>query len=102
MRMLVFFDLPVKTKKERRIANAFRKFLITDGYHMIQFSIYGRVCNGFDAVKKHKQRLRLNVPPDGSVRLLVLTEKQYESVEILVGKLTPHDTPFAFEQLTLF
>nr|WP_242945300.1 CRISPR-associated endonuclease Cas2 [Alkalibacter saccharofermentans] len=42
--MLVFFDLPVTKKKERKAATAFRNFLLKDGYHMIQFSIYGRVC----------------------------------------------------------
>ena len=43
MRILVFFDLPVKTKKERREAARFRNFLLTDGYHMIQYSVYARV-----------------------------------------------------------
>ena len=38
MRMIVFFDLPVQTKTERRHATAFRNFLLKDGYHMLQFS----------------------------------------------------------------
>lgn len=54
MRMIVFFDLPVQTKTERRHATAFRNFLLKDGYHMLQFSVYARVCNGNDAVKKHE------------------------------------------------
>lgn len=58
MRMIVFFDLPVQTKTERRHATAFRNFLLKDGYHMLQFSVYARVCNGNDAVKKHESRLR--------------------------------------------
>lgn len=40
MRILVFFDLPVKTKAEKREATKFRKFLINDGYHMLQYSVY--------------------------------------------------------------
>ncbi len=102
MRMLVFFDLPVTSKKERHIATKFRNFLLKDGYHMIQFSVYARVCNGFDAVEKHKTRLRSNVPENGSIRLLVITEKQYQSVEILVGKLSKGDEPVSFEQLSIF
>ena len=47
--MIVFFDLPVQTKTERRHATAFRNFLLKDGYHMLQFSVYARVCNGNDA-----------------------------------------------------
>ena len=102
MRMLVFFDLPVQTKKQRREATAFRNFLIKDGYHMLQYSVYARVCNGNDAVAKHRARLTGQLPANGAVRLLVVTEKQYQSIEILLGPLSPADTPFACEQLTLF
>ena len=102
MRMLVFFDLPVKTKTERRNAARFRSFLLNDGYHMIQFSVYARVCNGMDAVKKHDARLRDNLPDNGSVRLLVITEKQFESIEILIGALSEADESFQCEQLSIF
>ena len=102
MRMLVFFDLPVKTKEQRRIASAFRKFLLNDGYHMIQYSLYARVCNGNDAVKKHESRLQNSLPRNGSVRLLVITEKQYEAVRVLVGERVLEELRPANEQLTFF
>ena len=102
MRMLIFFDLPVKTKDERKIAARFRKFLIEDGYYMVQYSVYARVCNGLKAVEKHRARLYRALPDNGAIRLLVITEKQYESIEILVGKLKEEDTSFAVEQLTIF
>lgn len=101
MRMLVFFDLPVKSKTQQREATKFRNFLLKDGYHMIQFSVYARVCNGTDAVAKHRARLRNSLPENGSIRLLVITEKQYESVEILLGNLTQADETFVYEQLTI-
>ncbi|MGN0483101.1 MAG: CRISPR-associated endonuclease Cas2 [Lachnospiraceae bacterium] len=91
MRMIVFFDLPVTTAKERKAATQFRNFLLKDGYHMVQYSVYSRVCNGVDAVNKHEARLNLHLPDNGSVRLLVLTEKQYESIRILLGERTPDD-----------
>lgn len=102
MRMLVFFDLPVKSKRQRKVAAAFRNFLLKDGYHMVQFSIYARVCNGYDAVETHKSRLYCHLPENGSIRLLVITEKQYQSIEILVGKLNKDDSPAAYEQLSIF
>ena len=102
MRILVFFDLPVKTKNERREATRFRNFLLNDGYHMIQFSVYARVCNGTDAVEKHRARVKRNLPANGSVRMLVITEKQYESIDILLGKLTQADDSFQCEQLSIF
>ncbi len=98
--MLVFFDLPVKTKAQRKAATRFRNFLLKDGYHMVQFSIYARVCNGNDDVKKHEARLGTNVPDNGSVQMLVITEKQYDSIRLFVGKRTKEDFS-NIEQLTL-
>ncbi len=102
MRIMVFFDLPVQTKKQRREATRFRNFLLTDGYHMIQYSVYARVCNGTDAVEKHRRRIKDNLPDNGSIRMLVITEKQYESIDILLGKLTTADDSFQCEQLSIF
>lgn len=102
MRILVFFDLPVKTKAQRQEATRFRNFLIKDGYHMIQYSVYARTCNGTDAVTKHKTRLKRCLPDNGSIRVLVITEKQYESIEILLGNLCEADQEFEIEQLSIF
>lgn len=85
MRMLVFFDLPVGTRADRRAYTQFRRFLLNDGFDMIQFSVYGRVLNGRDAETKHMQRLLDNLPPEGSVRVLTVTEKQFGSMKLLVG-----------------
>ena len=101
MRMIVLFDLPVQTKNQRHDAAAFRHFLLKDGYQMLPFSVYTRVCNGTDAVHKHRQRLQAHLPRNGAVRLLVITEKQYASIEILLGELTQTDQPFADEHLTI-
>lgn len=81
MRILVMFDLPVKTKAERRSATQFRNFLVGDGYHMVQYSVYARVCNGRDSVETHKKRILLALPSKGSVRMLVITEKQYNAID---------------------
>ena len=102
MRILVFFDLPVKTKDERRYATSFRNFLLRDGYHMVQYSLYARVCYGLDSVKTHEKRLNSVLPPSGSVRLLVVTEKQYQSIKILLGKPVPPEQFSPSEQLSFF
>lgn len=101
MRLVVLFDLPVKTKKQRHDATAFRNFLLKDGYYMLQYSVYVRVCNGADAVQKHRARLQGHLPDNGAVRVMVITEKQYESIEILVGNLTMADQAFSSNQLTV-
>ncbi len=102
MRILVFFDLPVKTRAERSSATKFRNFLLSDGYHMVQLSVYARICSGADSIAVHKQRLAAAVPAKGSVRMLTITEKQYSSIEILLGKPTVYDQPQQMEQLMLF
>jgi CRISPR-associated protein Cas2 len=102
MRILVFFDLPVTTKAERRAAAQFRKFLLQDGYHMIQYSVYARVCNGTDSVEAHRRRLKLALPSKGAVRMMSVTEKQFSAIEILVGEPTVYDKPQQYEQLMLF
>jgi len=101
MRILVFFDLPVKTKIERRIYSRFRRFLIADGYDMLQYSVYGRVVNGRDAEQKHLKRLTQHLPPEGSVRALTVTEKQFASMKILVGPITNQEKTVGGAQLLL-
>lgn len=102
MRILVFFDLPVKTASERRAATQFRNFLLKDGYHMVQYSVYTRICNGSDAVEKHETRLKLHLPPKGSIRSLVVTEKQYDSMKILLGESQFCDGEQATSLLNVF
>lgn len=102
MRILVFFDLPVVTAKERKAATKFRNFLVKDGYHMIQWSVYSRICNGTDSIAMHKSRLNQNLPEKGSIRMLTLTEKQYESIEVLLGQKTFDDTSESTELINIF
>lgn len=86
MRLIVLFDLPVKSKPSRKRYQQFHKFLIKDGYTMMQFSVYSRITDGLDGVEKHLNRLRANVPSKGNVRVMTVTEKQYASMIFLVGK----------------
>ncbi|HMN39042.1 MAG TPA: CRISPR-associated endonuclease Cas2 [Hyphomicrobium sp.] len=86
MWLFVFFDLPVGTKPERGEANRFRNFLKNDGYMMIQFSVYARVCRGEEAVEKHIARVTKSLPTKGSVRTLQVTERQYGRMKLLVGE----------------
>jgi CRISPR-associated protein Cas2 len=85
MRIIVFFDLPTNSKFERKCANRFRKFLLNDGYFMLQFSVYCRICKGVDVVDKHITRLKNNLPQKGSIRVLDITDKQFSRIKILVG-----------------
>ena len=49
MRVLVFFDLPVITAENRRAYVKFRKFLLKNGFLMLQESVYCKLAlNGKD------------------------------------------------------
>lgn len=102
MRMLVFFDLPVVTRIERRAYAQFRRFLLNDGFDMIQFSVYGRILSGRDAESKHLNRVIDHLPPAGSVRALTVTEKQYAEMRILVGTPIFQENVVSASQMVLF
>ena len=102
MRIIVFFDLPVVKKSERKIYAQFRRFLLNDGYDMVQYSVYSRLCNGTDMTNKHLKRLEASLPDKGSIRCLTITEKQYEEMKFLVGRPTVKERKVNANQLSLF
>jgi CRISPR-associated protein Cas2 len=83
--LVVAFDLPVGTKAQRKRATDFRKFLIDDGYQMIQFSVYARPCVTFARQQTHLDRLKGNLPPEGSVRAIFVTRSQWERSCVIQG-----------------
>ncbi len=85
MRLILFFDLPMITKDEIRVYNRFRKYLIKNGYLMMQLSVYSKIFNNRDAVTNHVEILKRNVPIEGQIRIMMVTEKQYSNIAILVG-----------------
>ena len=86
MWILVFFDLPTETKKDRQQATKFRTTLLKDGFGMFQFSIYTRYCASKENAQVHIQRVKKNLPPQGKVGILHITEKQFGMMELFFGK----------------
>lgn len=85
MWILVFFDLPVITKKERKIAAKFRKEIMADGFNMFQFSIYVRHCASRENAEVHIKRVKRLLPENGHVGILCITDKQFGMMEIFYG-----------------
>jgi CRISPR-associated protein Cas2 len=101
MWIFVFFDLPVKTKKQRKNANEFRKMLLRDGFHMFQLSVYTRPCFSKENTEVHMRRIQMIVPDAGKVSILSVTDKQFSLIRNLWGDL-PSPPTKAPEQLLLF
>ena len=101
MWVLTMFDLPVDTKKARRAYTDFRKMLLKDGFAKMQFSVYSRHCASEENAAVHVARVERNVPPDGEVRVLTVTDRQFERMRIFLGKVRqqPETGP---PQLSLF
>lgn len=102
MRVIVLFDLPTSSKKYRREATKFRNFILSQGFMMLQYSIYVRVCKGQDIVDKYTNKIIQNLPSSGNVRILQITEKQYGRMQILVGKESETEKKITNNQLLLF
>lgn len=85
MRLIVFFDLPVTTAAERKVYRGFRRFLIKEGYIMLQQSVYSKLVINRTNAELAAARLKKNRPKAGLVQLMTVTEKQYASIENITG-----------------
>ena len=86
MWVLVFFDLPTETKKDRKAYADFRKKLVADGFVMFQFSIYLRHCASAENADMHIKRVQRALPEYGKVGILRITDKQFGDMELFIGK----------------
>lgn len=86
VRVMIMFDLPVETKKQRRTYSKFRKELIRHGFLMMQYSIYVKSCLNKEAAEGNIQLVKRFLPKEGHVRSIIITEKQFEKMKILVGE----------------
>lgn len=87
MWVVVLFDLPVETVAERRAYAQFRKRLLKDGFTMLQYSVYARHSSSEENAQVHINRMQYWVPDDGEVRILTITDKQFERMQIFWGKM---------------
>lgn len=101
MWVLVFFDLPVVTPRERKIAARFRKEIMADGFAMFQFSIYVRHCASAENAEVHIKRVKKLLPELGHVGILCITDKQFGNMEIYYGRKAAPAAPIP-QQLELF
>lgn len=87
MRVLVFFDFPVVTAENRREYTRFRKFLLKNGFLMLQESVYCKLALNGTAEKAIVDNVYKNKPEEGLVQLLSVTEKQYSKMNIIIGNV---------------
>ena len=101
MWVLVLFDLPTETKKDRKNASRFRKQLLDDGFSMFQFSIYMRHCASRENAEVHTKRVKSFLPALGHIAIIKITDKQFGMIELFIGKKET-EKPNMPQQLELF
>lgn len=101
MWVLVFFDLPTETKKDRKIYTDFRNKLLKNGFTMFQFSIYLRHCASRENAEVHIKRVKNLLPEKGNIGIMCITDKQFGNMEIFYGK-KPQEKQTEGQQLELF
>lgn len=80
------FDLPVDSKAARREYTRFVKHLKRDGFTRMQFSVYARHSASKENAAAHIARVKAYLPPDGEVRIVTITDKQFERMNVFWGK----------------
>lgn len=98
MRLFVFFDLPIETAQQRKEYNLFHKYLIKEGYLMMQKSVYVKLVTNDGAAGAAVMRLRKHRPPEGLVQVLKVTEKQFATMEYVTGNRDAYDEVDTMEE----
>jgi CRISPR-associated protein Cas2 len=101
MWLVVLFDLPVGTKKERKAASSFRLKLLDLGFEMSQFSVYLRFCAGKEQADAYEHKIEQSMPASGKVHIMAITDKQYENIRTYRGRKR-EQSPQNLNQFALF
>lgn len=102
MRLFVMFDMPMDTPECRKDYTRFRRFLLKDGFLMMQFSVYTRFCHNISDCEKHIIRIKKNTPQIGDIRILKTTESQYENMIILTeGRVLLDDLELSSDTIVI-
>jgi CRISPR-associated protein Cas2 len=102
MWLFALYDLPVKSRTERRDYQNFHNLLLEEGFSMLQYSVYARYCSSEESSDHLRERLRKSLPQDGQVRLLSITDRQFGRMEIFLGRKKAVSNEKPPPQLLLF
>ncbi len=101
MWLLVMFDLPTETAEDKKSYHDFRESLLSDGFQMIQYSVYLRYCASVENTIVHENRVMNALPPTGNIRCIQFTDRQFEQMKVFFGRESvPTEKPTS--QLSLF
>ena len=86
MWMMVMFDLPTTTKKERKDYTRFRNYLLDNGFDMTQYSVYFRLVSSKERVQRFEKKIANQIPDAGNVQIITITDRQYQDIKAYYGE----------------
>jgi CRISPR-associated protein Cas2 len=101
MWVLVLFDLPVSTKIDRRRYAKFRRRLLEKGFLKLQYSVYARPFETQESSETAQNAIIKEIPPLGSIRILLVTDRQFGLMKNFTGKKEAKNEP-SYKQIMLF
>lgn len=101
MRLIVFFDLPIESAKQRKEYRLFRKYLLKDGYLMLQKSVYAKLVTNDATASGAIARLKKKRPPEGLVQVLKVTEKQFSTMTYITGNREAYNEVDTMEEFVV-
>jgi CRISPR-associated protein Cas2 len=84
--LFALFDLPTKSREQKRAYTKFRKTLLAQGFAMLQYSVYARYCPDEDSAATQRRAVRGGLPPEGQVRVMSMTDRQFGKMEVYFGE----------------
>lgn len=101
MRLFVLFDMPIEKEAQRKEYVRFRKFILQDGFVMLQYSVYTRFCINDTDTSKHIKRVVGFKPKYGNIRILKVTENQFNNMIMVAGEKNEQELLETDEQLLI-
>jgi CRISPR-associated protein Cas2 len=89
MWLMLMFDLPTSSKKDRKRYQWFHKELEREGYMMLQYSVYGKIFSSSESALLGKKRIKDFIDKNikhGNIRILIFTDRQFANMEIIIGE----------------
>ncbi len=99
VKLLCIFDLPMDLPEQQRQYRFFRKSLIKNGFTMLQYSVYVRTCPNKEYAKRLIPKLEEFSPVGGNIRIISITEKQYDDMVLILGRKTSNEKKISNNRL---
>lgn len=84
--ILVLYDLPSVSAKDKKTGAEFRKQLIRFGYIIVQKSVYVKLIRHSSTIKSELGRLEEIIPDQGNIKALPMSLNEFRKLVSLSGE----------------